>query len=64
MQAANRARQRLGALAIAGLLLFNFPLLSLPTGEITGLPGPFLYLFGSWGLLIALAALLAESKDR
>lgn len=60
-----RRKPRLIALTILGALLFNFPLMSLfASGEAPfGLPLPFIYLFGAWGLLIALIAWVQEGGD-
>ena len=54
-----RRSERLVALAFLGLLLFNYPLLSLfsTEGTVLGIPVLYAYLFTSWALLIALAAL-------
>ena len=64
MKRANPMRQRLAALALLGIPLLTYPLLSLPTGEIAGIPAPYLYLFGVWTLLIALAAAVAERRGK
>ena len=58
--------QRLVALFLLGCLLFNFPLLSLFTGDarIWGIPLVYLYLFAAWGILIAAMALIIEIQDR
>jgi hypothetical protein len=63
MKRANPRRQRLAALGLLGIPLLSFPLLSLPQGEWAGLPAPYLYLFGVWALLVALAAAIAEGRD-
>jgi len=47
---------------LVGLPLLTFPLVSLPGGEIGGVPGLFWYLFGIWGGLIGLAAWVAERR--
>jgi hypothetical protein len=54
-----RKSERLVALAFLGLLLFNYPLLSLfsTEGAVLGVPVLYAYLFVSWALLIALTAL-------
>jgi len=44
--------------------LLTYPLLSLPQGEIAGIPAPYLYLFGMWTLLIVLAAVVAERRGK
>ena len=56
--------QRLLALAAAGALLFNFPLLKLWLAEHTvlGLPLLPVALFGAWVLLIAVLAWLMEAR--
>ncbi len=60
------AGQRLVAVFIAGVLLFNYPLLSLfdrPL-RVFGLPLLHVYLFLCWGGLIALVAWIAERGVR
>lgn len=54
--------QRLPALAVAALLLFNYPLLALWDHPVLvlGLPLFPAMLFGLWALLIALLAWLME----
>jgi hypothetical protein len=70
-----RHSARLIALALLGVMLFNYPLLSLINGSGTlfGIPLTYVYLFGVWLLLIGLAAWflggraasqLSEGKDR
>jgi hypothetical protein len=55
-------RQRFAALGLFGLPLLTFPLLSLPGGSLGGVPATYLYLFGVWVGLIALAAWVAERR--
>lgn len=57
--------QRLLALFLAGLCLFNFPLLALWDRELLVLGVPLFpaALFGTWALLIALLALILEGRD-
>ena len=64
MKRANPMRQRLAALGLLGVPLLTYPLLSLPQGEIAGIPAPYLYLFGVWMLLIVLAAAVAERRGK
>ena len=64
MKRANPMRQRLAALGLLGIPLLSYPLLSLPSGEIAGIPAPYLYLFGVWTLLIVLAAMVAERRGK
>lgn len=56
MKPAPLLTQRLLALFVAGLLLFDFPLLALFQGSA-------LAIFVAWGLLIALLALWMERRD-
>jgi len=57
--------QRLVALFLLGVLLFNYPLLSLFTGSerVLGIPVLYLYLFTAWIALIGLMALIIERTD-
>jgi hypothetical protein len=57
--------QRFVALCMLGMLLFNFPILTLfnVPGALFGVPVLYAYLFIAWGGLIALMAFLAESGD-
>ena len=64
MKQASPTRQRLTALGLLGIPLLTYPLLSLPAGEWLGLPASYIYLFGAWGGLIALAAWVTERKDK
>jgi hypothetical protein len=54
--------KRLIAVFLLGLVLLNFPLLTVvEAGErLFGLPPLFLYLFGAWIWIILLLALLVE----
>jgi hypothetical protein len=55
--------QRFVALCMLGMLLFNYPILTLfnVSGAVLGVPVLYAYLFIAWAALIALMALLAES---
>jgi hypothetical protein len=55
--------QRFVALCMLGMLLFNFPILTLfnVPGALFGVPVLYAYLFIAWGALIALMAFIAES---
>jgi hypothetical protein len=64
MRRANPLRQRLAAIGLLGVPLLTFPMLSLPNGELGGIPASYLYLFGVWALLIVLAATVAERRGR
>ena len=57
--------QRLVALFLLGLLLFNYPLLNLfatPT-HVFGVPVLYVYVFAVWALLIALMAFVVEKRN-
>jgi hypothetical protein len=56
--------QRLVALCLLGILLFNYPLLAVFNVEATvlGIPVLYAYFFIAWGVLIALMALAAERR--
>lgn len=62
MKRSSPTRQRLAALGLLGLPLLSYPLLGLPNGQWAGIPAIYLYLFGVWAGLIALAASVAERK--
>ena len=54
--------QRLVAVFLLGLLLFNYPLIALfnRASEAFGIPVLYAYIFGAWALLIGLLALVIE----
>jgi hypothetical protein len=54
--------QRLVAVFLLGVLLFNYPLLALfnRAAETFGIPVVYVYIFCAWGLVIALMALIIE----
>jgi hypothetical protein len=56
--------KRLIAVFLLGVALLNFPLLAVVEAgqRLLGLPPLFLYLFGIWGGLILLLALLVERR--
>ena len=64
MKRASQVRQRFAALGLLGLPLMTYPLLSLPGGSLAGIPASYLYLFGVWAGLIALAAWVAERQGK
>jgi hypothetical protein len=55
--------QRFVALCMLGMLLFNYPILTLfnVSGTLIGVPVLYAYLFIAWGSLITLMAFVAES---
>ena len=58
--------QRLVALSMLGCLVCNYPILELfnRPGTVLGIPVLYAFIFATWGLLIALMALVVEAKDR
>ena len=63
----NKKNKRLVALFLFGFVLLNYPILSLLNLDITvfGIPLVYIYIFGVWGLLIFLSALvMSRSKKR
>jgi hypothetical protein len=63
----NKKSKRLVALFLFGFVLLNYPILSLLNISITvfGFPLLYIYIFGVWGLLILLAALVvSRSKEQ
>ena len=57
--------QRFMALSMLGMLLFNYPILTLfnVPGALFGVPVLYAYIFGAWAALIAVMAFLAESRS-
>jgi len=56
--------QRLVALCLLGLLLFNYPLLAVfnVPGMLFGIPVLYVYFFVAWAALIGLMALVIERR--
>ena len=56
--------RRLVGLFLLGMLLFNFPLLSLFNRQVLamGIPVLYLYLFVTWSLVICLMLIISRSK--
>ena len=57
--------QRMVALCILGVILFNYPLLAVFNVDATvlGIPVLYAYIFGAWSLLIAGMAYVVETKS-
>jgi hypothetical protein len=57
--------QRLVALCLLGLLLFNYPILALfnVPATVFGIPVLYAYIFAAWSLLIAGMAFVVETGD-
>ncbi len=57
--------QRLVALCMLGLLLFNYPILALfnVPATVFGIPVLYAYIFAAWSLLTAGMALVVETGD-
>lgn len=64
MRSSSPTCQRLAALGLLGVALLTYPLVSLPEGEVAGMPELFAYLFGVWAGVIALAGWIAEGKGK
>ena len=64
MQRSVISGQRLVALFFVGLLLLNYPVLSLfdRAVDVFGIPLLFLYIFVIWGCLIGLVAWLIDGR--
>ena len=56
--------QRLVALSVLGVVLFNYPMLALFNVAATafGIPILYVYIFSAWSLLIACMAYVVETK--
>ncbi len=56
--------RRLVGIFLLGVVLFNYPVLSLFNREmfLSGIPILYLYLFGTWALLIFLTAMVTGSR--
>lgn len=56
--------QRLAALCLLGLVLFNYPLLAVfnVPGSVFGIPVLYAYFFAVWAGMIALMALVIERR--
>lgn len=59
-------RDRMVALFLLGLLLFNPPFLRLfgVEGRVLGVPLLYAYILGAWGAVIALAAVATETATK
>jgi hypothetical protein len=57
--------QRLAALCLLGLVLFNYPMLAVfnVPGTLFGVPVLYAYFFAAWAALIALMALVIERRS-
>jgi hypothetical protein len=56
--------QRLAALFLLGLLLFNYPLLAVfnVPGTLLGIPVLYAYVFLAWAAIVALMTLVIERR--
>lgn len=57
--------QRLVALCMLGIVLFNYPMLALfnVAETVFGIPVLYAYIFAAWTLLIACMAYVVETKN-
>jgi hypothetical protein len=65
MKRSERSGQRLVAIFLMGVVLLNYPILSLfsrPT-DVVGVPLLYAYVFGAWVILVALMAWVIERPD-
>lgn len=64
MQSSDITVQRLVVIVLLGVVLFNYPVLSLFSRPVMwfGIPVLYLYIFGAWALLIGLAAYVIERR--
>jgi hypothetical protein len=64
MQRPGRRGTYLACLFLLGCLLFNYPVLALfnVTAALFGIPLLYAYVFAAWALLIALVAVVMESR--
>ncbi len=55
---------RFVAVCMLGMLLFNFPILALfnVPAMVFGVPLLYVYIFAAWAALVALMAVVAESR--
>ena len=62
MRRASKTGQRLFGIFLAGVVLLDYPVLSLFShpADVAGVPLLYAYVFGVWVLLIALMALAVE----
>ncbi len=64
----SKKSDRMGALFLLGLLLFNPPLLNIfdagPGVTFIGIPILYLYLFTAWAVLVGLMGLVIERKPK
>jgi hypothetical protein len=54
--------QRLVAVFLLGVVLFNYPVLALfnRAAEVLGIPVLYVFIFGAWAAMIGLLALVVE----
>lgn len=58
-------QQRLVAVFLAAVLLFNYPVLAIfdRAGDVLGIPVLFLFLFAAWALVIAAITWIVERSS-
>lgn len=64
MKRGSPTRQRLAAIGLLGVPLLTYPMLSVPVGMLADLPAGYLYIFGVWAGVIAIACRVAEGKGK
>lgn len=65
MERTNARNERLVALFLLGLLLFNYPLLAMfnEAALVLGVPKLYLYLFAAWATVIVVAAIVIHRTE-
>lgn len=65
MERTNARNERLVALFLLGLLLFNYPLLAMfnEADFVLGIPRLYLYLFAAWATVIGVAGIIIRRTD-
>lgn len=65
MERGNARNERLVALFLLGLLLFNYPLLAMfnEAAFVLGIPKLYLYLFAAWATMIVVAGVVIRRTE-
>jgi len=65
MPVSKKQGERLAGMLLIGLLMLNYPLLSIFSRPLLwfGIPALYVYLFVFWALFIGLAALVLEKRE-
>ena len=65
MERTNSRNERLVALFLLGLLLFNYPFLAMfnEAELVLGVPKLYLYLFSAWALVVGVGAIVIRRTE-